>query len=576
MWKKTSTIRVEFYEQNLALFTRRSVKLSVEDEKIFKFEIATPSIREGAVVAANNEETSKYMVATPSIREGAVPAANNEETTKGSYLHSINGNPFHGSSASLLIDVNHTMESEESYPLTIVFKSEPDEKEEKSLTLPVSDDFLGDYPSLSEKEMNEYIRLAKSWVQGLLDASTSDEGFNYVCTRENVDIYQGHDSHKKINLIRGKTKVKCSKEEMRAFMIAPTTESFRRLFHMIDVHFQDGLMLHQFPQGYKHPGVPFYSIKWAVVGVRSSPLWLRDVCWLEYGDILTDKNGEEFGFGVASSIERPECPKMEHYGLVRAELLCSGYIFRKMPNEPDYMEVTYVVQADPKGWLPTWAVNMFAWQQALNVARIRNNAEGIHQAKEKMTEHNRNGAAVQGVLIPYGQNHAIDIEVTDEWNSLLSFGFCTTSNDIGITIVIIINNNSMTIAIIISNNNNNSITNAITIIIISNNNSINIIIINNNNNSITIIIINNNNNSITIIISNNNNNNNSITIIIIINNNNNNNNNSSNKMMIVYTEGYKNVPPFSYCRFYVTGVPEGESWGTNTRYLADESPISGQ
>ena len=67
MGKKTSTIRVEFYEQNLALFTRRSVKLSVEDEKIFKFEIATPSIREGAVPAANNEETSKYMVATPSI-----------------------------------------------------------------------------------------------------------------------------------------------------------------------------------------------------------------------------------------------------------------------------------------------------------------------------------------------------------------------------------------------------------------------------------------------------------------------------------------------------------------------------
>lgn len=37
--------------------------------------------------------------------------------------------------------------------------------------------------------------------------------------------------------------------------------------------------------------------------------------------------------------------------------------------------MTYVVQADPKGWLPVWAVNMVAWQQALNVARIRHNAE---------------------------------------------------------------------------------------------------------------------------------------------------------------------------------------------------------
>lgn len=34
-------------------------------------------------------------------------------------------------------------------------------------------------------------------------------------------------------------------------------------------------------------------------------------------------------------------------------------------------QVIYVIQADPKGWIPKWAVNMFAWQQALNVARIR-------------------------------------------------------------------------------------------------------------------------------------------------------------------------------------------------------------
>lgn len=34
-------------------------------------------------------------------------------------------------------------------------------------------------------------------------------------------------------------------------------------------------------------------------------------------------------------------------------------------------QVIHVIQVDPKGWIPKWAVNMFAWQQALNVARIR-------------------------------------------------------------------------------------------------------------------------------------------------------------------------------------------------------------
>lgn len=65
----------------------------------------------------------------------------------------------------------------------------------------------------------------------------------------------------------------------------------------LDVQFQDGVMLHQFPAGYKHPEMPFYSIKWAIMGA-AGPVWFRDVCWLEYGDIITDENGQEVGFGV--------------------------------------------------------------------------------------------------------------------------------------------------------------------------------------------------------------------------------------------------------------------------------------
>lgn len=67
-----------------------------------------------------------------------------------------------------------------------------------------------------------------------------------------------------------------------------------------DAHFQDGVVLHKYPQDYKHPDVPFYAIKWAAMGVKSTPFWLRDVCWLEYGDIRIDEHGEEFGFGVVS------------------------------------------------------------------------------------------------------------------------------------------------------------------------------------------------------------------------------------------------------------------------------------
>lgn len=59
------------------------------------------------------------------------------------------------------------------------------------------------------------------------------------------------------------------------------------------------MVLHQFPAGYKAPELPFYSIKWAVMGgPAAAPVWDRDVCWLEYGDIIHDEAGNELGFGV--------------------------------------------------------------------------------------------------------------------------------------------------------------------------------------------------------------------------------------------------------------------------------------
>lgn len=47
-----------------------------------------------------------------------------------------------------------------------------------------------------------------------------------------------------------------------------------------------------------------------------------------------------FSCNQASSIERPECPSKEEYKLVRADIMASGYLFRTIPNSPDYMEVS--------------------------------------------------------------------------------------------------------------------------------------------------------------------------------------------------------------------------------------------
>lgn len=361
-----------------------------------------------------------------------VPGKNKlEEIPAGCILHTLNDQLV----SNFGLNLSGTLEYlsfPEHYPLTLVFRSDHGQEGnhiKKKLTCPVPDNFFGEITPLTDKEIEHYTKLAQSWVKGLLDASTSDEGFEYVCTKNDVDVYQGTWPGSQLHLIRGVTRVKASKDEARALMISDTTEKFRRLFHMIDAHFQDGLVLHQFPANYKAPQVPFYSIKWAVMG-SPGPVWFRDVCWLEYGDIIIDETGNELGFGVGSSITRPECPTLENYKLVRAEILSTGYVFKHRVDDPGYMDIIYVIQADPKGWIPKWAVNMFAWQQALNVSRIRKIIEGTLEAKERMSHHDRHGAEVQGVLVPHGQTHTVPIKVTQTL-SRISFGFCSNHYDIG-------------------------------------------------------------------------------------------------------------------------------------------------
>jgi hypothetical protein len=99
----------------------------------------------------------------------------------------------------------------------------------------------------------------------------------------------------------------------------------------------------------------------------------RDFVWEQ----LTMKMPNGAVVVAAQSIENgvvnAVAPPLE--GHVRGAILVSGYY--AVPNrETGGSTLFYVVQADPKGVLPMWVVNLVAPDQAQNVARLRNHLDG--------------------------------------------------------------------------------------------------------------------------------------------------------------------------------------------------------
>jgi len=83
----------------------------------------------------------------------------------------------------------------------------------------------------------------------------------------------------------------------------------------------------------------------------------RAVRRLEDGTILSNHR----------SVVHPDCGDCK--GFVRGDVFESGYYIK--PNGNGGCTVVYVVQIDPKGWIPTAIVNMVAKKQPLVLAKMK-------------------------------------------------------------------------------------------------------------------------------------------------------------------------------------------------------------
>mmetsp|Transcript_11195 Transcript_11195/g.18935 ORF Transcript_11195/g.18935 Transcript_11195/m.18935 type:complete len:273 (-) Transcript_11195:255-1073(-) len=121
------------------------------------------------------------------------------------------------------------------------------------------------------------------------------------------------------------------------------------------------------------------------------PCWNRDFVW--YAVVRTLEDGT--AITIARSIEHPSKPPTKN--AVRAYILTTGYVAKPDPDDPNVTHVSYIVQADPRGWLPSFVVNYASISQAENVGRIRDKLEDPYY-QELIEKHSTEEIKGRGAL----------------------------------------------------------------------------------------------------------------------------------------------------------------------------------
>jgi len=209
--------------------------------------------------------------------------------------------------------------------------------------------------STTNKETDEFItQFKEKYIPSFLK-TMNDPNWKLEKEKKNLKIYRLKDDSSPIHKVKGETTVNCTCKEMEEFL-----DDFQLAMPTADTMFAHGETL------YSSKNV---NVQYAAFNMPGYPLVSnRDFIWLEYRDSIDNNTGISVGFST-SEVEKLKVDNSDKKGYVRAWIQESGYYWTKM--EGDTLKLTYIVQADVKGWLPVWVANLAAADQASNALRIR-------------------------------------------------------------------------------------------------------------------------------------------------------------------------------------------------------------
>ena len=182
----------------------------------------------------------------------------------------------------------------------------------------------------------------------LKELAVSDAGWTFDKEKSGVIIAHRYQEDSPIVMLRGKTTINATIDT-----VLKTTEDYetRKTW---DELFNSGEVLQQIDEN--HQIITFRFKSPSMVVTNRDFVMSRGIKKNDDGTVLSNH----------VSVVFPNHP--EQKGYVRGEVDVSGYYFEP---QGDKCVVTYVVQIDPKGWIPSVVVNSVASKQPLILAKLR-------------------------------------------------------------------------------------------------------------------------------------------------------------------------------------------------------------
>jgi len=381
-----------------------------------------------------------------------IRSSTNPKIQKGHMLVGVNDQPLRGLKFEEILEKVKSSK----HPRKLSFSAKRREEESAmEATLPLPEDFFAKLPPLSAEDEVAVKKFMDSNLKEAIRMVTTkpeDLGLKLLQESSGVTIHSLQNEGG-VNLVRAQTRVPIAADLFMYAALAPDNESFQRIFTMLDPMFRDGHVIHRIPKDWTRYGgkdetaenvnLPLYSVKWAAYALPF-PLWWRDFVFCE----LTCWTPEGYGVSLAMSLPRitEKVPSLEDsHKLVRGSIGMSGYVWRNVPGSDPHKptgeghmmtEITYLLQVEPKGVLPPWAVNLTGAQQGMNCLRVVRYAEEQRRLVLKMYDENTelNRTEVMVKTIPKGEALEIPVEVSAAGKTII-VDWILEDNDISFSII---------------------------------------------------------------------------------------------------------------------------------------------